>query len=310
MEQNVFSRIPLRTWNWLGVNEARLPDGLQKITAKGRTATPAVETLEESAAGTDGKDFIKTGTGKAQRFFVAAGETAEKIAVFRKEELAEICAEVAEGGTLCLTCIQLAPEDRAFAGKVRIRAAKDAKVKFTAVEAGASETVTELRIELEGDGASADVAVAYFGDGERKIDMNYIIVQQGKDTEADMQARGVLKDASDKIFRGALDFRRGSKGSAGREKEDVVLLNEGVRNRSVPLMLSQEDAVNGQHAVSAGRLDRAKWFYLMSRGLDEKAAQKLMAGSLFAPVLERIPDTELQREIMACIEERIADGEV
>ncbi|MBO5604826.1 MAG: SufD family Fe-S cluster assembly protein, partial [Acidaminococcaceae bacterium] len=82
-----------------------------------------------------------------------------------------------------------------------------------------------------------------------------------------------------------------------------------IRNCSVPLMLSAEEDVNGQHAVSAGRLDKSKLFYLMSRGLDEKEAQKLVVGALFATVLERVPDAELSEEISREVEERIEHGQ-
>ncbi|MBQ9634918.1 MAG: SufD family Fe-S cluster assembly protein, partial [Acidaminococcaceae bacterium] len=186
---------------------------------------------------------------------------------------------------------------------------KDAKIYVTAVEAGASHSVTKLQVDLLGDGSAADVAAVYFGDQARKLDLNYVINQIGKNTDANMQVRGALQDASDKIFRGTLDFRRGSKGSSGREREEVILFNEGVRNRSVPLMLSSEDEVTGHHAVSAGRMNREKLFYLMSRGLDEKEARKLLAQAMLTPVLERIPDIALQEEITDNIEERISDGQ-
>ena len=172
-------------------------------------------------------------------------------------------------------------------------------------EIGASRVLAQVKIHLAGDGSKADVAALYFGDGTRSIDLNYVITQAGKKTEANMQVRGALQDSAAKIFRGTLDFKAGSKGSTGREKEEVVLLNEGIRNRSVPLMLSAEEDVNGQHAVSAGRLDKSKLFYLMSRGLDEKEAQKLVVGALFATVLERVPDAELREEISRVVEEQI-----
>ena len=152
------------------------------------------------------------------------------------------------------------------------------------------------------------MSAVYFGDKERRIDMNYVISQIGKHTDANMQVRGALQDASDKIFRGTLDFRRGSKGSTGREREEVILLDEGVRNRSVPLMMSGEDEVTGHHAVSAGRMNPDRLFYLMSRGMDEKEAQKLLVQAMFSPVLDRIPDAGLREEVAGSIEERITDG--
>ena len=112
-----------------------------------------------------------------------------------------------------------------------------------------------------------------------------------------MQVRGVLMGKAEKTFRGTLDFIEGSKGSVGREDEEVVLLSPDVRNRSVPVMLSHEADVDGHHAVSVGKMDEGKLFYLMSRGLDLAEAQRLVVEASFNPVLDRISDTALKEEI-------------
>lgn len=296
MTQDIFSEIPLRTWRWLGVNEALLPEELQQVPND--LSNKNTQSFPE-----------KLPWEMPEQISVPAGETVEKIFVFRSEQVTNIRAEVARGGTLNLICIQLLPTDKAYAGKVLVTAGEKAKINYTAVEVGAVHTLTNLQIELDGNGSAADVAAVYFGDADRRLDLNYVITHRGTDTDADMQVRGVLQDASDKIFRGTLDFRQGSRGSVGREKEEVILLNEGIRNRSVPLMLAQEDAVNGQHAVSAGHMDRDKLFYLMSRGLDEKEARKLAVDALFATVLERIPNADLREEISREVEERIEHGQ-
>ena len=281
MEREIFSMLPVRTWRWLGVNESYLPEELQ---------TPPVLVH---------KTHID----------VPAGQKVTKVIANRTERQTEITARVAEGGTLQLVQLQMLPTDKAGTCSVTVRAEKDARIYYTAAEIGASHVLAKVKIELAGDGSQADVAALYFGDGARAIDLNYIIVQEGNKTEASMQVKGALQDSAVKIFRGTLDFKAGSKGSAGREKEEVVLLNEGIRNRSVPLMLSAEEDVNGQHAVSAGRLDKSRLFYLMSRGLDEKEARKLAVGALFATVLERVPDADLREEISREVEERIEHGQ-
>ena len=123
-----------------------------------------------------------------------------------------------------------------------------------------------------------------------------------------MQVRGALLGTSDKIFRGTLDFLEGSKGSVGRENEEVVLLSPTVRNRSVPVMLSHEDDVDGHHAVSVGKIDEGKLFYLMSRGLDMADAQRLIVEASFHPVLDRIEDEGLKAEIDKVLMGRLANG--
>ena len=281
MEKELFSTLPVRTWRWLGVNEAYLPEELQ-------TPSTPVHKIQIN---------------------VPAGKNLTKVIANRTEQRTEITAHVAEGGTLQLAQMQLLPPDKAGACSVTVTAEKDAQVYYTAAEIGASRALAQVKIDLAGDGSKADIAALYFGDGTRSIDLNYVITQAGKKTEASMQVRGALQDSAAKIFRGTLDFKAGSKGSTGREKEEVVLLNEGIRNRSVPLMLSAEEDVNGQHAVSAGRLDNSRLFYLMSRGLDEKEARKLVVGALFATVLERVPDAELSEEISREVEERIKHGQ-
>ena len=86
------------------------------------------------------------------------------------------------------------------------------------------------------------------------------------------------------------------------------MLSPTVRNRSVPIMLSHEDDVDGHHAVSIGKMDEEKLFYLMSRGLDLADAQRLVVEASFNPVLDRIPDEALKTEIDEHLQRRLSNG--
>ena len=72
-------------------------------------------------------------------------------------------------------------------------------------------------------------------------------------------------------------------------------------------MLSGEDEVDGHHAVSVGRIDEDKLFYLMSRGLDRVEAEKLIVEAMFNPILKRLEDDKLINEISEIIERRLTD---
>ena len=73
-------------------------------------------------------------------------------------------------------------------------------------------------------------------------------------------------------------------------------------------MLSHEDDVDGHHAVSVGRMDEAKLFYLMSRGLDMEEAKSLVVEASLRPVIDRIPDEKLRDEIDQYLKGRLANG--
>jgi hypothetical protein len=270
----VFSRIPMPTWRWLGVNDLPMPEQL--------------------------------GDTKKLTFSCAAGDVQHHLVELRESGVQEIHADVAAGAEMHLTFIQFVPTDASAASRISAEVAEKGLFSCTLVEAGAAHTAAELRVNLAGDEARADVWGLYFGDAARKIDLNYIIRQAGRRTDANLQVRGALLGHSKKTFRGTLDFIQGSRGSVGKEDEEVTILSPHARNRSVPLMLSHEGDVDGHHAVSIGRIDADKLFYLMSRGLDERAAQQLIVEAAFDPVLARIDDKALRTEIADYLERRLS----
>lgn len=190
-------------------------------------------------------------------------------------------------------------------GRMKVTVEDNANFSYTGILIDEKNIATELIIELVGKKSSADVASIYFGMENQKIDMNYIIKHFGRKSQSNIEVRGALKNSSEKIFRGTIDFQRGSKGAVGRENEVVTILSDDVKNKSVPILLAQEDDVDGQHAVSSGKIDPEKFFYLLSRGLDEVEAQKLIVQAAFNPILDRIDDENLRAEIFSKIEKEL-----
>ena len=277
MAEKIYSEIPMRTWRWLGVNEAKAEDAVLAID-NGR-----------------------------QELVVPAGESRQLTVVYRQAGEGQVQVKVEKGGFLKLTTVQLLPVDAQGASSVQVELADTAELEAVAVEAGSAKAVAKMEVNLAGNESKANVYVLYFGHGASQLDMNYVLVQQGRSTEANLHVYGALLGEANKIFRGTLDFRHGSKGSKGYEKEEVVVLSSKVRNRSVPLMLSAEDAVEGHHAVSIGKIDENKLFYLMSRGLDMQEARRLVVEAAFNPVLDRIEDKDLYQELDEYIKEGLAD---
>ena len=221
-------------------------------------------------------------------------------------QVEEQIIDVPDGETKTLADVNFATEN--IARRIRISVGNGARVEFISADVGSGDYSADVEIDLRGDDSIADLEAVYFGDGTRRLDFNYVIRQRGKRTQATMNVRGALSERCDKIFRGTLDFQRGTKGSTGRELEEVIILSKGTRNRSVPLMLAEEDEVDGHHAVSIGRLDEEKIFYLMSRGLDKSEAERLIVEAAFNPVVERIPDENLRGELLENLKRRLGSG--
>ena len=117
-------------------------------------------------------------------------------------------------------------------------------------------TVHGFRADLSGDGSRMEADLGYLSPEGSFLDMNYIADHTGKDTLSRINAGGVLYEDAYKLFRGTIDFHRGCSGSKGSENEEVLLMDDDVVNKTIPLILCDEEDVEGDHGATIGRLDQ------------------------------------------------------
>lgn len=182
---------------------------------------------------------------------------------------------------------------------------ENAEVDIVEIEAGAYQTYFNYRASLVGDKAKSNTNAIYFGYKEEGINLFYNFDQIGKSTDSNVIVKGALKDNAHKMFKASLDFKKGSKGSIGNEEEYVTLLSENVHSVAVPLLLCNEEDVVGNHASSAGRIDNDILFYIMSRGIDKKEAEKMIIESNFMPIINLLPFEEIKDKVWEKIESKI-----
>lgn len=150
MAEKIYSEIPMRTWRWLGVNEAKADEAVLAID-NGR-----------------------------QELLVPAGESRQLTVVYRQAGEGQVQVKVEKGGFLKLTTVQLLPVDAQGASSVQVELADTAELEAVAVEAGSAKSLAKMEVNLAGNESKANVYVLYFGHGARQLDMNYVLVQQGK----------------------------------------------------------------------------------------------------------------------------------
>lgn len=158
--------------------------------------------------------------------------------------------------------------------------AADAQVSVRQTVLGAASAYTGLAGDLRGDASRIDVDTRYLGYGSQKRDFNYSLRHHGAKTKCNLQANGVLAGTSSKTLRGTIDLIRGCKGAEGAENETVLLVDEGVHNKTVPVILCNEDDVAGNHGATIGHIREEQLFYLASRGLSQEAAERMFVSAI------------------------------
>ena len=152
-----------------------------------------------------------------------------------------------------------------------------AKLELITIVLGPGDVYADHCIELNGDGSTLSSQIGYLGQHRQIVDINLTVNHRGKKTESSITAAGALMDEAQKTFRGSIDFKKGSSDSVGSENETVLLLGDGVVNKTVPLILCAEENVDGSHGATIGGLDDDTRFYFESRGIGKAQAEAMMA---------------------------------
>ena len=177
------------------------------------------------------------------------------------------------------------------------------KVDFVYADLGGKVSITNYHGDLIEDSSESELSTIYLGSDNKVIDMNYVSTHKGRYSNSNIIAKGALKDEASKIFRGTIDFKRGASKSKGSEDEYCMMLSPKVKSKALPLLLCEEDDVQGEHAASSGKIDQDKLFYLMSRGFDYNDARRVIIEGAFNPIIDKITNEDIKNEILSFVKE-------
>ena len=181
------------------------------------------------------------------------------------------------------------------------------RLEIVDLDLGAGESFLGIQAEQIGRGAVLSGHMGYMAVGDQKVDINYNVVQRGKKTQSDFDFDGVLEGKGYKSFRGTIDFRNGACAAKGNEQESVLLLSPDVVNKTLPIILCEEEDVEGAHGATIGRLSDEMLFYMTSRGIDKETAERIMVRARLDAVAGKVPDEALREKLTAYIEETFSD---
>ena len=89
----------------------------------------------------------------------------------------------------------------------------------------------------------------------------------------------------------------------------MLVLGEDAIDRANPMILGEEEDMNGRHAVTIGKLSPEMLFYMQSRGIDALTAQQLMVRASVLRVSGNIPDGEIREAADRYVDRLFCDRE-
>ena len=145
-----------------------------------------------------------------------------------------------------------------------------------------------LDVVLAGENAEVEIVGLLMAKGERQTALEVYITHAALNTKSNVNVRAVLTGKSKFDFRGNVKIEKGAKGADAYLRSDVLLFDEAKMGDDTPALEILEPDVKAGHAATIGKVDENMLFYLMSRGLSRKQAERLLVEGFMEPILDKI----------------------
>lgn len=247
----------------------------------------AIIVTEESAEVTYVENYLSTASGEGNQV--------------------NIISEVIAGANSNITYGSVDYLDKGFTGHIIRRGvtAADASINWALGLMNEGSQIIDNTTNLIGDRSTSELKSVIVGTGDQKINLTSKIVQYGKETNGYILKHGVMRENASSVFNGIGYIKHGGTKSIANQESRVLMLSEHARGDANPILLIDEDDVEAGHAASVGRVDPEQLYYLMSRGISQKEAERLVIHGFLDPVVRELPIEDVKRQLREVIELKV-----
>lgn len=187
----------------------------------------------------------------------------------------------------------------------QIEIQKDAKCQMGFLDMEEAAFDFDLKVTLCQEGAYFDLLSGQLGQSTYHKHNTIEVLHLAKHTTGLMRNFAVLFDDADYQMVATGNIQKGCKEAQSHQTTRVLTLGKDHKAKVIPLLLIDENDVKASHAQTIGQPDEDQLYYLQSRGLTNRQAMGLLSIGYLLPVLERIRDEDLKKELQQTMESKV-----
>jgi len=216
---------------------------------------------------------------------------------------------VGEGSSLRYVSLQNWERNVLHFNTIRSETEKDATIKSLVVSFGSQLSRTNVEAGLTAPGSDSEMLGIYFADQNQVLDHHTLQDHISPNAHSDLLYKGALRDESLAVFSGLIRVEPGAqKTDAYQTNRNLILGTDDAFAVSLPRLEILADDVKCSHGSTTGQVDATELFYLMSRGIPRREAEKLVVFGFFGEITSKIPLKGLKEKLDRAIEGKIGLG--
>lgn len=191
-------------------------------------------------------------------------------------------------------------------GYQRYLSGRDSTLASFNVLVGSTRSKIAIDSQIRGDGATVKLNGLVAAGDDQRIDVNSFQRVDGKGSNSDLLYLSALYESAKAVFYGVIRVESTSSGTGSYQECRNMLLSDKAGADPIPVLeILTNDVARCGHGATAGALDDAELFYVMSRGLDRRAAEQLLVRGFFQRVINEIPDVQVRARVLEALVPRI-----
>lgn len=239
---------------------------------------------------------------------IELGPFAEAVVVIDHTGDAVVAANVdflvGDGAKLTVVSVQDWDDTAVHVAQHNALVGRDASFKSIVVTFGGDVVRLHPRVEYAGPGGEAELFGLYFTDKGQHQEHRLLVDHNAPHCKSNAVYKGALQgDDAHAVWIGDVLIRAVAEGTDTYEMNRNLVLTDGARVDSVPnLEIETGEIAGAGHASATGRFDDEQLFYLMSRGIPQIEARRLVIRGFFAELVQQIGLPDVEERLIAKIE--------
>jgi Fe-S cluster assembly protein SufD len=215
---------------------------------------------------------------------------------------------VGDGGDLEVVAIADWDADAVQVSAHHATLGRDAHLKHVAVTLGGSLVRLSPSVRYAGPGGDAELYGISFADAGQHLEHRLFVDHDTPNCRSLVRYKSALSgDDAHTVWIGDVLIRPEATGTDTYEYNRNLVLSDKARADSVPnLEILTGEVAGAGHASANGRLEDEHLFYLMSRGIPQAEARRLVIRGFFGELIEQVSVAEVRERVRAAIEEELA----
>lgn len=234
-------------------------------------------------------------------------ERFESIGSQTKKTSANISVEIiaGHGSQISYSAIDRLGENVTAYISRRAKHDNDSSVDWAMGVMNEGHVIGDFDSDLVGNGSHANLKVVAASSGRQIQGIDTRVTNYGHNSVGHILQHGVILERGTLTFNGIGHIVKGAKGADAQQESRVLMLSDKARSDANPILLIDENEVTAGHAASIGQVDPEDMYYLMSRGIDQKTAERLVIRGFLGAVITEIPSREVRQELISVLDSKL-----